>query len=299
MPRPLSYDLGRCLVVLSVFLAFNIKANNLESRIAARQKLQEQTPPSKDRVANSPLNHPQWKNYVHSLLAYQKLFPGIYTPIDLIRWDKIPEDWLFSQIRKHGLLWERLKSKTLSMNDRRTEQTVLSRNANEELYRKILELEKSQKGFFWMGSTRFVLDSLDESERVSLTPLDPVFQKSDLGSQIYSRIKLKENAATLSGFLIDKKSQRMIFESADSGYYKVEFHEAPTPQELLIRTYFGKNERLGSDIKIRKENFRGYLFNTSSNEPLPMGPLPLKKNQWVDESGRTHYSGDGHQGCKH
>jgi hypothetical protein len=106
--------------------------------------------------------------------------------------------------------------------------------------------------------------------------------------------------------LIDKQSQRLILEtyeetssrspaSVKSDYFKVEFKEAPTSQELVIRPYYGKDQRLGGDIKLRNENFRGYLLNASSVEKLPFGPLPLKTNQWVDESGHTHFHGDGHK----
>lgn len=242
-----------------------------------------------------PISHPRWKLYLHTLLAYQKSFPGIYTPIDLIRWDKIPQDWLQTQIGKYSNSWERLQKKSLTADLRRTEETVVSRKANEELYQFIQSLEKSQNPFFWVGSTRPILDSMSENERLSLTPLDAVFQESSLGLQLFDRIRERKTGKLISGFIIDKKQQRLILEEDANNYFKFEIKDAPSPQDLLIRTFYGREERVGLDIKIQKENFRGYLLKPLSNDRFPFGPMPLKKNQWVDERGHSHFEGDGHK----
>lgn len=272
-----------------------IHASDLAQRVQdKKEKLLNVAPPFPEKIANSAMGHPQWKSYIHSLLSYQKSFPGIYTPLDLIRWDKIPTEWLYPQIRKHGLTWERSQKKSMAADERRTEQTVLSRNSNEELYRKIMQLEKAQPTLYWIGSTRWILDSLSENERMSLTPLDPIFQKSDIGKEVFNRIRESVKNNNISGFVIDRKSQKLILETENS-FYKIEFQESVDPQELIIRPYEGKDKRLGTDIKVRRENFRGYLYNASSGEKLPFGPIPLKSNQWVDERGHTHFEGDGHK----
>jgi hypothetical protein len=275
----------------------------LRQSLSQNQKSATRTAPVPDKhFPATPTTLPQWKNYLLSLSAYQKAFPGLYPPLDLVRWDRIPLDWLKPQVRKHGLIWERAESRDLNFDDRRTERVALSRKSNQELFEKLSALQK--QGTLWVGSTRTLLDSFSSEERLALTPLDEAFQQSELGKLLFDRFRSK-SSELLSGFLVDPKAQRLILEigesnsdgesgSVPSQYFKVEF-DLSNKAEVRIRPSFGRDERLGSDISQRKENFRGYLLNAESNERLPLGPYPARQNRWVDERGTAHFHGDGHK----
>jgi|GEM_PF-3230773 len=281
-----------------------------ESPLRARVRSGSTTTANKNPAggdASTPSSRadPQWKNYLNNLAAYQRSFPGIYMPLDLVRWDKIPDDWLRTQVRKHGLAWERSESKAMSFEERRTQRIVVSRKANQELFEAQKALES--KGTLWVGSTRDLLDTFATDERLALTPLDEAFQSSELGGELFKRFAQKSSGA-LTGFLIDPKAKRLILEIGSEGgpsspskaapgspqYFKIDFDDSAS-KELRIRPSYGREERLGADISMRKENFRGYLLNASSGEKLPLGPYPLPKNRWVDENGTGHFHGDGHK----
>jgi hypothetical protein len=259
------------------------------------------TPVPEKHFPATPTALPGWKSYILSLSSYQKAYPGLYPPLDLVRWDRIPSEWLKPQVRKHGTIWERSEAKDLNFDDRRTERIALSRRSNQELFEKLNAMEKA--GTLWVGSTRNLLDTFSKDERIALTPLDEAFQTSELGKILFQRLRGK-SSELLSGFLVDPKASRMILEIGDSAapdstsvpakYFKVDF-DLSDKAEVRLRPSFGRDERLGSDIAQRKENFRGYLLNAESNERLPLGPYPASQNRWVDERGISHFHGDGHK----
>lgn len=271
--------------------------DSLRVQVLKKKRSTQESPTFPKHFPITPIAHPQWKSYLTNLSSYQSAYPGIYTPADLVRWDKLPPEWLRTHVRKHGLIWERSEAKPLAFEDRRLERVVISRKTNQELFEALQTLEK--QGTLWIGSTRALLDSFNTEDRIALTPLDEAFQKSDLGSQLFKRFSEK-SSSSLNGFLVDRKSGRMILElggasSAENpSYFKVEF----LPQgdaETRVRPIFGREERLGADILFRKENFRSYLLNKESVEKLPLGPYPAKANQWLDERGTSHFHGDGHK----
>lgn len=266
-----------------------------------QQEATRAAPIPEKHFPSTPTALPQWKSYLLSLSAYQKAYPGLYPPLDLVRWDRIPLEWLKAQVRKHGLTWERAEAKELNFDDRRIERIALSRKSNQELFEKLKSMEK--EGTLWVGSTRNLLDTFAKEDRLALTPLDEAFQTSELGKLLFERFRSK-SSELISGFLVDPKAQRVILEIGESDspetksettkYFKIEF-DLTNKSEVRLRPSYGRNERLGSDISQRKENFRGYLLNAESNERLPLGPYPASQNRWVDERGTSHFHGDGHK----
>ena len=285
------------LVICGLAASASQAQDSLRTQALRKRKATQETPTFPKHFPSTPIAHPQWKSYLTNIRSYQSAYPGIYTPPDLVRWDKLPAEWLKTHIRKNGLIWERSEAKPLPFEDRRTERVVISRKANQELYEALQALEK--QGTLWVGSTRALLDSFNIDDRISLTPLDEAFQKSELGRELFKRFAEKSSSA-LTGFLVDPKAKRMILELGESSsdttppYFKVEF----LPQsaaELRVRPLIGREERLGADIIVRQENFRSYLLNNESIEKLPLGPYPSKGNQWLDERGTSHFKGDGHK----
>ncbi|MEO5668884.1 MAG: hypothetical protein ABIR96_12560 [Bdellovibrionota bacterium] len=239
----------------------------------------------------SPGAQAQWSSYLVSLGDYQKSYPGLFTPLDLVRWDKLPDEWLKTQIRKHGLAWQHLEAKTLEFKERRSERLALSRRANQELFDAEKALEKQRR--LWMGATRAQLDTLKPEDRFSLTPLDEAFQRSDLGKQLSQRFGGK-NPGMITGFLVDPANKTLIIETGENDYFKTVFDDS-NATALHVRAFWGRDERLGTDVTMLKENFRGFLLNPQSGERLPLGPYPAKANLWVDERGTSHFKGDGHK----
>ncbi len=292
-----------------LLLTNTLQATATDNKAALRQSLTENqkratraAPVPEKHFPATPTALPEWKSYLLSLSAYQKAFPGLYPPLDLVRWDRIPFEWLKPQVRKHGRIWARAEAKDLNFDDRRTERVAISRKSNQELFEKLSSMGK--EGTLWVGTTRTLLDTFSKDERLALTPLDEAFQQSELGKLLFERFRGKSSELP-SGFLVDPKAHRLILEIGESGqeeeanpaakkYFKVDF-DLSDKVMVQIRPSFGRDERLGSDISQRKENFRGYLLNADSSERLPLGPYPASQNRWIDEGGTAHFHGDGHK----
>lgn len=236
-----------------------------------------------------------FKAYLESLLWFQNKNPGVYTPPEFIRFDLIEYRLLWAEINRGSKPWIDLKNKKLGTDKTLQEQRRISVENNERLWKILQSATKSQKPLY--GSTQFYIDLVPLSHRIALTPFDSLFKQSDLGRKIFS--DLKESPES---FLIQTEKKKIIFTS-NTKSYEVSILSKPDSKDLIFKTKQANNQSpIGSDLKMNKNYLRGSLFGSEKWNDLssfPFGTLPKQKETWLDESGKTHFGGDGHAGCSH
>ncbi len=250
------------------------------------------TTPSLEEFVNSP----HMGAYVQSLRYYQQKHPLAFPPLELLRIDLISENDFVKQAQKYAQDWKNQQSKRATP-QRDQDMLNLSREANESLeslFRKA-NIGSSAK----LGSLKMLIDKLGESTRVALTPLDPMFKTSEVGNKIYKELS-KLSGVELQGVFYDMKKYELRFDGKKDGRAQTilfvrAIQDSNNPSIVKVRTYIKTpTEALGPDLTFRSDYFSGTFLNTKDKSDLPFGKFPTASKRWMDESGNSHFEGDGH-----
>jgi hypothetical protein len=262
-------------------------------------------PTGKPRSVFELVLRPEWPSYMQALHHFQKLYPGSFTPPELIRFDKLPLPELSEQVARYTPRWTRLRGANpgSTPGELAEAQLTVSREANQALLGLLQARRSSDPSAALPGSTRLIIDRIPEEQRMGLTPIDEVFKTTELGKQIFSQIEARFGPFHPSAFVVDEKGRRIFLETdpgrgptapdGGSGTIQLQFLPSADGKQTQIKTLFG-NEAIGTDVRYRNSEFKGNLLNPKDTlSRLPLGPFPASSQRWMNE-GTTHFSGDGH-----
>ncbi|MEO5668697.1 MAG: hypothetical protein ABIR96_11615 [Bdellovibrionota bacterium] len=251
------------------------------------------------------LNSAEWKSFVIALAPCRKDQPKAFFPLELMRLDEVSADALTKMVRQHATQWVRKSEEFGSGPERQRSQLKLSCDANRALQEFFVNAQKSADHSL-KGSTISLLRSLPENQRNALSLLDGVFfTSSDVGKKVLSDLK-KHPELNLQAFSYDEGKGVVSFEGSPGAwgnlnisprpYYELKFKNYQSDSTWKFRGIFtGDPTPVSADIVQNKENYRGSVFNPGSNSPnLPFGAFPSGKQMFKDETGLSHYQGDGH-----
>lgn len=242
-----------------------------------------------------------WKLYVEAIYYYQAKYPRVYRPLEWIRLDRLPETEFLAQVEKFGGAWDSLE-KSRASRERETTQLQVSQSANrslETLWRSLPSPPDRSLGTF-----KALLAAIPPGRRLALTPLDPAFLSSALGQKIKKELAQKTELSPLA-ITLDEKSRNLNFEGlppawldrpvAPRTFYRLSWEEGAEPGSYRFQSHFSSEAaRAGPDLQAQKTLFRGTLFNEKDTSRFPFGKIPQGSDLWVDETGSSHFAGDGH-----
>jgi len=296
--RRLSFFLG---LVSVLALAQEPSRLPRPSRRLPNPTLPKPTPPA--RSAFELALRPEWPVYLKALHYYRKDYPGVYPAPELVRWDHLPMKPLGQQVETVTKYWRALEIRPTSP-DVQSDQLTLSRNANQALYELLREARKANPQASTQGSTRLFVDKVPADLRTALTPLDPSFQNTPFGKSLAPAL----GGGEIVSFSIDEGARRVVLETRGAAAARPSAAGGPesivlvlpdtkASGEALLRTVAADGTPLGAGVKYRPSEFKGRLLNPrDTSNPYPLGALPKPSETWTDESGSTHFGGDG---CKH
>jgi len=250
------------------------------------------------------LETPEWKSFVVSLAPCRKERAKDFFPLELMRLDEVSIDDLVKIVRTHGGIWMRRSEEFASGLERQILQLKLSCAANTALQEFFVNAQSEAKKSL-KGSTVALLKSLPEGQRSALSLLDAVFfASSDVGKKVLADLKTHPEL-NLQAFSYDEKQGIVTFEGTPGAwanlnlpprpYYELKFQNQAGDKNWKFRgTFLGDPTPISADIVQSKENYRGSVFNPASNTFLPFGEVPSTKQIFKDETGLSHYAGDGH-----
>lgn len=244
----------------------------------------------------------EWGYYVNALRYYHSQYPNVFTPLELIRIDRLPVEALLLEIKKYGPAWEAL-SKGRLRDEVVEAQVQVSREANQSL-EKLVNASPEKAAGKLRGSFQALLTHIPSADRIAMTPLDKAFESSVLGEKIKKEISQKKELVPLA-FTLNEAKNRIDFEGLPPAwtareippkrFYSLEYGPTDNPEVLRFRgSYPGSSDRAGPDIMARKTLFRGSLFDAKDFSRMPFGRIPKGGELWIDEGGASHFSGDGH-----
>lgn len=240
----------------------------------------------------------EWPRYLEGLDFYQRYNNDLFRTSDTIRWDRISKNWLTKHVTKWGRVWLHLRDRKLKPEEVHPKKIKLSRLINQELYEYIIAAEKkSTISTHLHGSTLALQQSIPQGLRRSLTPLDDLFISSDLGKNIFKKIK-KSSLKTPASFVFHEKSKTIYLNlgngsSADK--FRIKYSDIKGDEsKSRIEIFKDLKDSILPPIDVSQENYESRWINAKSKSRKPLGKFPSKKEQFLIE-GNTHFSGDGHK----
>lgn len=240
-------------------------------------------------------------SYSYCLRDCQRRFPGRYTPLELIRLDRLPEQEFIRQAEGFAQSWSALNQYGV----RRSEESLshLSCRANDALAALMLAAQRRSK-LSLKGSLLSVLRAMPVDSRLALSPLDGQFMKSsEIGKKVQKDLASRPEM-NLQAVSVDEDGRLVSFEGqpgawdrlnlAPKSYYELRVKQTNGDKLRFRGNYTNKSDIVSGDLVLRREDVSGKLFNPQDSSLLLFGEYPEEKNSWVDESGLFHYSGDGH-----
>ncbi len=247
--------------------------------------------------------YPEWNAFTESLAYFHFFHPGTFVPLELLRVDRLPVVPFATLVKKHGGLWQQSGKKfSYSLRDDRL--IALSRSANQELAELVKKTRLAAPKKPLSGSVLAVTRAIPPKSRLALSPLDPVFSSSILGSEVKKAVSTQGQLEVSAVSWSEEKSQ-LIFEGLPRAWSKlniapkaflnvvVEKQGEDLGTEVKIRTQLKNSQTPSSDVRARREYFRGSLFNPKDSSPYPFGTYP-KGAEIFKTEGEDHFSGDGH-----
>ncbi len=242
----------------------------------------------------------QWPAYVSAVQYYQVVSPAVFSPLELLRLDLLKFSTLSEQVKTVGSEWETLEKKTRSKAVLE-EKESLSRKANDWLHVQFRKEKISPH-----GTHLKILKSMKITQRYALTPMDGLFQNTEIGKKIANDLKSRSEFEVRSLKFL-KEKQAIVFEGvpvvwgknskvAALPIYQITAASVEDGSVVKLRAQFiDKAEAAYPDLKFRKEYLGGSFFDSKSSGRFLLGPMPQQKSIFLDEGGTSHFSGDGHK----
>jgi hypothetical protein len=213
----------------------------------------------------------------------------VFPAPEWIRFDLIQPNRLRTHVRESVDAWRAIPS---NRGDSlfRQEQLRVSR----QTYEKLEALLTEHKTLSVRGGTRSCLQAIPEYARYALTPLDPLFLASELGQKIKQDL---DKVGAVEVFKLDTESRRLQFLNADGReIYRIQVSDVSSneAQKRIIGQSFVRGSRAELNALIRPSLLNGSFWNPRQMDRNPLGVYVSPQERWVDESGVTHFHGDGH-----
>lgn len=249
------------------------------------------------------LKSQNWVELQKALIPCQDKLPRAFDRLEWIRFDRLPLEFLealasqaLSAKRKYGEL----------RNQKMREEFVMKSSCemNDRLNREGKRFVEG-KGLVWSGNHLLVIQSLPIGSRRSFTVFDSLFlEGSEVGKKIaqdflifkgrgitpvFTEASLKENEIVVFG------TQEAFPNQDASKILKIKFQVLPDKRTLAVKSWgFPGGTVLSPDLKAFTNTLRGTFLSLDFAETSPLGAYPQEKNLWLDEGGKKHFEGDGH-----
>lgn len=246
---------------------------------------------------------PSWKTYLQALVPCQRSYENVYFPLEWVRVDLLDLKVFRSHVREAVVKWESLGQKYRSR-ELLEKQRSVSCDINRAL-KGLVDKRAKEKKISLLGTSAEVLRSIPGELRLALTPVDALFLNThEVGKKIAADLKTMPQM-NLESVTVDSKNKIFIFEGKPAAwlhlkipskkYYKLESLRSDNGVWSFRGRGIDKGTLVGADVKIREDRLIGGIFNQKNMERYPLGYYPRDQNLWVDESGFSHFHGDGHQ----
>jgi len=249
------------------------------------------------------LKSPHWNNFVQLVFHCHQSYPALYTPIEWIRLDLLPENELSQLMTTHSDIYSQLKKQKFSPQS--AEEIKKKSCAAAEELKKLIKKTETQLKTNLLGSHKMILETLPEKLRLAITPLDQIFlTSSEMGKKISTDFSQKSLPPSQT-IQVDIDTRIITFKSEQPAYrenealpvaefYRIKLHDQ-SESKILIRAFMTTPTNiLGKDLLISRDQLSGFLFEATKQSDFPLGVFPSSKQTWVDESGNSHFQGDGH-----
>ena len=254
------------------------------------------------RALDNLVKTPEWAPFTDCLSFYQKRYPKVYVPVEFLRLDRLPAHAIEKMVADYGTRWKAFNASRMSSGSEEA-RLKLSREANSELDGLRRTAERAGRRNF-IGSSRAVVSNMPPSSRIGLTFFDALFESSEVGKKIAADLRTKSEFGFMA-YTVNRERKQIIFEGLPAAwvntpmeprpFYVLELGEQSGGDILKLRGVFkGSVEPASPDLRVRRTNLRGTLFNDQDSSQLPLGRMPAAKDVTIDESGHSHFSGDGH-----
>jgi hypothetical protein len=248
---------------------------------------------AQEKNPNSVCQDPSWPEYVAILGYYNQQIPQVYTPPEWIAFDKLET----AAFKKHSQEAIRAWKAVPSHQGEKVFREARLRVAR-DTYEALESLLKAAKIQTLRRGAKGCLHSTPESSRVAVTPVDALFLGTELGQiikQDLDRLPPTE-FFELSSAGTSSRPSLVFRDTADKEIYRVRVSRAPgTDEQMRLR---GESRLPGFESKlnklIRPSLFSGSFWTPEKLDRNPLGIYVRQSERWVDESGVTHFQGDGH-----
>ena len=247
----------------------------------------------------------EWPMYVSAIVSGQRLKPGVYPALERIRLDRLPALELGKQVIVYGSKW-----KALDRGAGRTEKARrdVSLAANDELLALILKTQKLSRYKTIWGSTQALLAKIPIYSRLELSPLDPLFLKTEVGQKISSDVTKMGSKTKADSYLMHPEQRVLeLFMNPDpksNQLYRLvvrDFESSggqASDKNIALKGVWGREAfGLQNDLIFPKGYLKGSFWEgnttaTSSNS-TPFGVYPGASGSGGENSG-SQSSGDAH-----
>jgi hypothetical protein len=240
----------------------------------------------------------EWSQFVKLLGVYQTRSPGAFVPIEWVPVSALDETEL------KNLVGTFVKKSLQISKEKQEDLELLSLQANEQ-FRQLVAKAKALP-----TAENILLANLDPQFRKSLTPLDEVFKGSELGRKIAKDLA-KYPEYEVSKVTADTKQKKLVYWARKRSEYNNDFFNVPAQPFYILEVHDSANSAQGElilkgrfvdsakglteDLKFSKTFLKGSFFGSASGQDSILGPLPKTNRVFVDESGVSHFAGDGHK----
>lgn len=258
---------------------------------------------AQDQASTTPIwKTKKWPTYVSAIRHYQKKFPALYRPLELLPIHKLPQSSFNNHVHQTITRWED------AVNLRAHEEILkykkqVSKAANKELKELLHQYNLLNPNVFHIRKE--IVESIPQESRIAMSPYDLSFLNAgELGK------KIKKDLNSLQWVEADEakinllKRNVVFFGSLKTPFQKTPqlkpvyelYDVGPAGQQRLFRGRGLINGQLiMPDILINPLYMQGTFFDPKDKSFVPLGNYIPANSLIIDEGGVGHFKGDGHK----